>query len=227
MSLLRIFLKHSGWILCFCLGPIEAVAEGTNIQAFLKNMESAYAQVVDYQVNVEVKTYKKGNAFKVEKFRYAFKKPKWIRIDLVSPRPGTILFYPDQKGKVGVRPSGWARFFKFSLAPDSFLLRGSSGQPIDQTDMGRLIENISRSLTQERHGGLEIEDDGKTIRIQVLAENHFRDGVLTRYQFLIDKMNWLPVEVSESTPEGLPEREVHFRDFNVNIGLKDSFFQLE
>jgi outer membrane lipoprotein-sorting protein len=138
-----------------------------------------------------------------------------------------VLVYPDQKGKVGIRPSGWARFFKFSLAPDSFLLKASSDQPIDQTDMGLLLKNISKSLTDERHSRPELEEEGEFIRVQVLAENHFQKGVRTRYEFLIDKMKWLPVEVSESTPEGVLKRQVIFRDLRVNVGIKDSFFKLE
>ncbi len=227
MSLLQAFLRHPAWFLCLCLFPLETVAQGPNIQDLLKNMASAYAEVIDYQAKMEIRTYNTGNSFKAQKFRYTFKKPKRIRIDLESPRSGTVLVYPDHKGKVGIRPSGWARFFKFSLAPDSFLLKVSSGQPIDQTDMGLLIGNISKSVTHERHGRPELEDEGKYIRIHVLADNHFREGARTRYQFLIDKMKWLPVEVSESTPEGVLERQVFFRDLKVNIGVKDSFFQLE
>jgi len=176
---------------------------------------------------MEVRTYGNDNSFKAEKFLYTFKKPKRIRLDLESPHPGMILVYPDHKGKVGVRPSGWARFLKLSLAPDSFLLKASSGQPIDQTDMGLLIGNISRSLADESHSRPELEEEGEFIRVQVLAENHFRKGVRTRYEFLIDKMKWLPVKVSESTPEGVLKRQVIFRSLRVNIGVKDSFFILK
>ncbi len=228
MSLLQTFLRLPAWLfLSLCLFPLETVAQVPNIQDLLKNMESAYAEVIDYQVKMEVRTYSTGDSFKARKFRYTFKKPKRIRIALDSPRSGMVLVYPDQKGKVGIRPSGWARFFKFSLAPDSFLLKASSDQPIDQTDMGLLLKNISKSLTDERHSRPELEEEGEFIRVQVLAENHFQKGVRTRYEFLIDKMKWLPVEVSESTPEGILKRQVIFRDLRVNVGIKDSFFKLE
>jgi hypothetical protein len=138
-----------------------------------------------------------------------------------------ILVYPDHKGKVGVRPSGWARFIKLSLAPDSFLLKVSSGQPIDQTDMGLLIKNISKSLTDEQYGRPKLKEEGEFIHVQVLAKNHFRKGVRTRYEFLIDKMKWLPTEVREYTPDKVLERQVIFRDLRVNIGIKDSFFTLK
>ena len=209
------------------LFSVETVAQTPNIQDLLKKMESAYAQVTDYQAKMEVRTYSNDHSSKAEKFLYTFKKPKKIRLDLESPHPGMILVYPDHKGKVGVRPSGWARFIKLSLAPDSFLLKVSSGQPIDQTDMGLLIKNISKSLTDEQYSRPELEEEETTIRIQVLAENHFRKGVRTRYEFLIDKMKWLPIEVREYTPDGVLERQVIFKDLRVNIGINDSFFELK
>ena len=190
-------------------------------------MKSAYNKVYDYQAKVEVNTYDHDNSFTTENFLYTFKKPNQIRIDLETSHPGMILVYPDRNGKVGVRPSGWASFLKLSLAPDSFLFKVSSDQRIDETDMGLLIENIAKSLTDERHDQPVIEEAGEHILVGILADNHFRKGVLTRYEFLIDKNTWLPVQVSEFTPKGLPERRVTFNDLKVNIGVKDSFFQLD
>jgi len=207
--------------------PLETVAQTPNIQGILEKMESAYAQVTDYQAKIVVRTYSNDHSYKAEKFLYTFKKPKNIRLDLESPHPDMVLVYPDHKGKVGVRPSGWASFIKLSLDPDSFLLKVSSGQPIDQTDMGRLIKNISKSLTDEQYSRPELKEEETTIHVQVLAENHFRKGVRTRYEFLIDKMRWLPIEVREYTPDKVLERQVIFKDLRVNIGVKNSFFQLK
>ncbi len=227
MPLLQALVRHPTWFLFLLLFPIETAAQAPNIQGLLNRMESAYAEVTDYQAKMEVRTYGTDNSFKAETFLYTFKKPKRIRLDLESPHPGMVLVYPDHKGKVGVRPSGWASFIKLSLDPDSFLLKVSSGQPIDQTDMGRLIKNISKSLTDEQYSRPEFVEEGTTIRVQVLAENHFRKGVRTRYEFLIDKTKWLPVGVREYTPDKVLERQVIFKDLRINIGVKDSFFRLK
>lgn len=220
---------YTTWAVFILIGlsPAETVASASDIQGLLNKMESAYAQVTDYQARMEVRTYSSKGSFKTEKFLYTFKKPKHIRLDLESPHPGMVLVYPDKNGKVGIRPSGWARFFRLSLAPDSFFLRVSSGQRIDQTDIGLLIKKISASLTVERRGRSELEEDARHIRVRVLAENHFRKGVQTRYEFLIDKTMWLPVGVTESTPEGVLERRTIFRDLRVNIGVKDTLFKLD
>jgi len=160
----------------------------------------------------------------VQKFLYTFKKPKWIRLDFESPHSGMVLVYPDKNGKVGVHPPGLAHVFQFHLSSENPLITGPSGQRIDQTDLGLLIKNISLSLTDQRRGPVEIEEDGY-IRIRVLAVNHLQKGIVTLYQFFIDKNLWLPVRVEESTPDGKLERTITFQDLRMNTGVSDSFFQ--
>jgi len=194
----------------------------SDTEIILKKMETAYAEVNDYQANMEVRTYQRGGSFETKKFLYTFKKPKWIRLDFESPHSGMIMVYPDREGKVVLR-----RFFTFHLAPDNFLLRVGSGQRLDQTDLGLLIRNIAHSLTDQKRGPVEATEENSDLRLHVLADDHFREGVLTRYQILIDKKQWLPVEVEESTPDGQLERTVIFRNLRTNIGVPDRFFQLD
>ncbi|MGA2318642.1 MAG: hypothetical protein ABSG71_20035 [Thermodesulfobacteriota bacterium] len=214
-------------VLFSCLILSNASAEiPSDADTILKKMVSAYALVKDYQTNVEVRTYKTGGSFETQKFLYTFKKPKWIRLDLESPHSDMILVYPDKSGKVSIRPGGWAHIFHFHLSSGNSLIMGASGRRIDQTDVGLLIKNISHSLTDQRRGVVQIEQDGY-IRIRVLAVNHFREGIVTLYQFFIDKNLWLPVKVEESTPDGQLERTISCRNPRINTGVSDSFFQID
>jgi outer membrane lipoprotein-sorting protein len=190
-------------------------------------MEAAYEEVRDYQAEAEVRTYSKDGSFETQVFLYNFKKPKWIRLDFESPYSGLILVYPDENGKVVVRPSGLTRFLKFHLAPDNFLIKVPSGQRIDQTDLGLLIRNISHSLGEGRRGPVETREDNEQIEIRVLADNHFLRGIITLYRFSINKRLWLPVRVEESKPDGQLERMVIFRNLRTNIGIPDSLFRLD
>jgi hypothetical protein len=214
-------------LLLSCLTLSNASAENpSDASIILKKMEAAYSGVNDYQTNVEVRTYKTEGSFETQKFLYTFKKPKWIRLDLESPHSGMILVYPDKSGKVGVRPGGVARIFHFHLSSGNRLIMGASGRRIDQTEVGLLIKNISHSLTDQRRGPIQIEQDGY-IRIRVLAVNHFREGILTLYQFFIDKDLWLPVKVEESTPSGQLERSISCENPRINTYVSDSFFQID
>jgi outer membrane lipoprotein-sorting protein len=196
-------------------------------ESLLNKMEAAYTRVKDYQTEVEIRVYQRDGLKNTKKFLYTFKKPNWMRLDFELPHPGMILVYPDKNGKVVIHPSGWARFFKLHLLPDSFLLKDSSKQRIDQTDLGLLIRNISHSLTDQRRGPVEASKDNGHIELRVLADDHFRKGVVTRYRFLIDKERWLPAGVEELTPDSILKRTVVFRNLRINIGVTDSYFLLE
>jgi outer membrane lipoprotein-sorting protein len=198
---------------------------GYDVETVLKKMEAAYDEVKDYQTEVEVKIYKKDGSFKTERSLYTFKKPKWIRLDFVSSHPRMTLVYPDRNGKVLMRLPGLLPVSTFHLMLDDPLLETPSGQRIDQKDLGLLIKNIRHSLTDQRRGPVSISENKDTIQIQVLANDHLREGVETTYQFLISKEGWLPVEVGRSTSIGVQEGRITFRNLRININVPDSLFQ--
>lgn len=199
-------------------------ADGVDAKALLMRMESAYETVKDYRVQVQVILAAENAGRRTEEFMYTFKKPGLIRMDFQSPQPGTIVIFPDEEGKVWVRPWGW-RFLDLHLAPESLLLSNPSRQRVDQTDFGLLIKNIGWSMGGGRRGPLEIREEEQNVRIKVLAQNHFRSGKVTSYEFVIDKNNFLPAEIEERTPEGVFERRITFREVVINTGVADSFFQ--
>jgi outer membrane lipoprotein-sorting protein len=196
-------------------------------RALLDGMEKTYATVTDYRAEVEVRTYGSEGSFETDRFLYTFKKPKSIRLDWESPHKGMILVCPDKKGKVAIRPPGFAHFMKLHLAPDNPLIRVSSGQPIDKTDMGLLIEHIAHSLADERRGPIEVWNEAGNAEIRVLGLNHFRNEVLTLYEFSVDTRLGLPVGVKETSPEGKPQRIVTFRNLEINKNVPDSLFTLD
>lgn len=201
-------------------------AEDVDAQALLMRMESAYETVKDYRVQVQVILAAENAGRRTEEFMYTFKKPGLIRMDFQSPQPGTIVIFPDEEGKVWVRPWGW-RFLDLHLAPESLFLSNPSGQRVDQTDFGLLIRNVGRSIGEGRKGPVEILEEEQYVRIKALAQNHFRSGKVTSYEFVIDKNTFLPAQIEERTPEGVFERRITFRNLVINTGVSDSFFRLD
>lgn len=226
MSALRVCRALSIPLLLVVMVSLAATETYLDVETIVERMKEAYSLVVDYRVDMEVRTHKGDASFDTERFVYTFRKPKWIRLDFISPHPGMIIVYPDKNGEAVVRPSGLAHFLTLHLSPNNPLLRVSSGQPVDKTDMGLLIDHLSLSLKDERRGPLKVFDEGGFARIRVLALNHFRPGVLTLYEFKIDKERWLPVEVKEMTPDGSVQREVFFHNLNTNTGVPESLFRL-
>ena len=205
--------------------PLNA-ANLADAQAVLKRMESAYAAVKDYRVLVQVTRAAESTGKQTEEFTYTFKKPGKIRVDSKRPQPGPVLVFPDEEGKVSVRLWGW-RFLDLHLDPDSLLLANPSGQRIDQTDFGHLIRNIGRSMDGGRRGPVEILDEDQVVKLRVMAEDHFREGRVTRYQFTIDKNTYFPAEIEERTPDGAFERKITFRNLAIDTGVADTFFRLD
>jgi outer membrane lipoprotein-sorting protein len=226
MPLRQVYLASSLIFLTYLM-PWCAVAWSEMEPAMvLEKMEQAYDKVKDYQANVEVRTSKSDGSFDTEKFLYTFKKPEMIRLDFESPHSGMILVYPDRNRKVVVRPWPFFPFFKLHLDPGDPILVSHSGQHIDQTDLGLLIRNIGHSLTDQSRGPPEVTEKDGTVEIQVLAENHFRKGILTIYRFSTDEELWLPVKVEESDSAGRLERTMIFRNLRTNIGIPESSFRL-
>jgi outer membrane lipoprotein-sorting protein len=198
-----------------------------DLRRLLDKMNLAYAKVEDYQTEVHIATRSNDGRYHTETFLYTFKRPGRMRIDFESPHSGLVLVYPDRNGKVVVRPFRWAPFFKLHLDPNSSLLESPAGQHIDRTDLGLLIKNIGHSLTDQRRGPVNIQEEGDLIQVSVLAEDHFKKGVLTLYRFLIDRTLWLPAGVRESTQEGVLERDIVFQHLRADIHIPSGFFHLD
>jgi len=212
------------------LAPLISFAQDpmqSDIESLLNRIQKAYSAVENYQVNVTVEAYRSYPNFDTKKFLYTFKKkPKQLRVDFDQPHPGAVIVYPDKDGEAIIQPFRWAPFIKLRLSPDSSLLKDLSGQTIDQTDFGTLIRNMSRSLTEERRGKTEIIAKEDRIEIRVLADDHFRKGVTTRYLFVIDPKSWLPAGVEERAADNTPRRSIFFRNLRINIDIPAGFFNL-
>jgi outer membrane lipoprotein-sorting protein len=205
--------------------PAPPAALQDDVETILKQMEAAYDEVKDYQTEVEVILFQEDGSIKSEKSLYTFKKPKWIRLDSLSPHPGIIMVYPDRNGKVLVKLQGLLSLLTFHLRLDDPLLRTPSGQRMNQTDLGLLIRNIRHSVADHRRGPVLVSEDKNTIQLQVLADDHFREGVETQYQFLVSKELRLPLEVGMSTANGVQEGKIIFRNLRTNINIPDDLFQ--
>jgi outer membrane lipoprotein-sorting protein len=207
------------------VASVLASAAGVHTpEVLMEKMRAAWDGVEEYQENMEIRTLQSDGSFKVERFIYSFKKPDHIRLDMETPHPGAVAIYPDRDGKVVVRRSATSRFLILHLQPDSFLLGGRPEHRIDRSDMGLLIQNIGRSLTDERRGPVDVFEKDGIVWIRVLAADHFRSGIVTLYEFRIDPKVWLPVGVTESTADGRLVRVTDHEKLRVNPRLNDSFF---
>lgn len=218
------------WVVTICILVPHSLAgqPPVDTRKIIEKMEAAYSKVTDYQAHLWITGFGKDRTYlKVQELLYTFKKPNKIRLDFEAPHQGMVVIYPQEDGKVLVRPYAWLPFFTLSLEPNNSLLEISPGQQINETDLGVLIRNIALSTTDLLQGDLLITQDSTHIVIRVLAENPFLRGTMTRYRFFIDTDIWLPVKVDEFSAEGILKRTVDYRHLKINRGVPDSFFELE
>jgi len=208
--------------------PALALEESApDVGDLIDRITAAYAQVRDYRMRVH-SVAREGDAPPEEtRLLYWFQRPDRFRMEFLQSHQGLVLVFPYRDGRVRVRPGGLLRFLKISLDPASASLEVSPGQRVDQTDLGRLVQNIARSLAQARPETLALSGTGDHVIAEVEAENHFLPGVTTRYQIWVDRRLWLPTRVREEVPSRQWAREVSFEDLELNPGLPESLFRLD
>lgn len=198
-------------------GPVRHQPEPAEIIA---GMNRSWGRIDGYRTDTEVTEFREGRISGVKRFRYSFRKPHEVRIEMEFPSAGTVLEFSGRDDTISVHP-GWAGFLTFRLTQDSHFFRTDAGQRIDQTDLGMLIHNIARSLTDGRRSDISSTQRDGILQVEVVADDHFLPGVRTRYRFSIDTARWLPVEVREFTPNGIPRRTVIFRNLRTWSGMRD------
>ena len=160
-------------------------------------------------------------------FRYAYLKPGFVRMDVVSPHHGAVLAYDPGDGKVRLRPFGEHALPALTLSPSNPLLRNRNGHRVDRSDIGVLLRNV-HALQQ---GGATVTEGKETIggrttlRVSVTgAPAHVVDGV-HRYRLWLDTEDGFPLKVvSFADDDGTPLETVTLDDVEVDVAFPDRFF---
>lgn len=131
-----------------------------------------------------------------EVIRYAYRRPGFIRMDMVSPYPGVVLIYSPETRRVRVWPFG-APGRSLSLSPLNSLVRSARGHRVDESDVATLLRNVQRL---QRHGELrrlgEVEVEGQaTLHLAVTGEPGHRVGEVARFELWLDRESHFPRRV--------------------------------
>lgn len=160
-------------------------------------------------------------------FRYAYRKPGFVRMDFVSPHHGAVLAYDPGDGKVRLRPFGEHALPALTLSPSNPLLRDRSGHRVDRSDVGVLLRNV-HALQQ---GGVTVTEGQETIgghttlRVSVTgAPAHVVDGV-HRYRLWLDTEDGFPLKVvSFADDDDAPLETVTLDDVEIDVAFPARFF---
>ncbi len=179
-----------------------------------------YRKVESYQV-----TLRSSYGDKTDIIRYAYKKPGFVRMDFVQPYKGAVLIYSPRTGNVRLRPFG-GRFLSLTLSPENRLVQSPSGQRVDRSDIGALLDNVK---ALQRKGetavlGEEIVGEKKTVRFAVAGTGDFVVGGVHRYDLWLDSVTLLPVKVVSRDANDDVIETVVMDDLQINVKLGDELF---
>jgi len=196
----------------------------------------AIAGIVSNPISAAIENYENVRSYQVtlisessgkeETVRYFYKKPGFVKMELVKPFRGAVLVYNPDTKKVKVTPFGPMKFLYFSLDPDNDLIKSSSGHRIDKSDLGELLRSVGELQKNGKTEILSEEDvNGKAAsRLSVKGEGDYTvDGIHT-YEIWLETKTLLPLKVSSFDVEGRLIEEVLMDDLEINIVFPDKFF---
>lgn len=159
--------------------------------------------------------------------RYAYRKPGFVRMDLVSPFRGAVLTYSPISRRVRLWPFGSPhRHPGFSLSPDNRLVRSAKGHRVDQSDVGTLLANLQR-LQQQGESGLLGETaigNKSALHLIVDGKGRARVGEVSRYEVWLDSERLFPLKVVSFDRQGQAIETVLLENIEFDPPLPDDFF---
>jgi outer membrane lipoprotein-sorting protein len=180
-----------------------------------------YRDIAGYEV-----TIKSAGGGKLEILRYYFRKPGHVRMEFVTPFNGAVLIYSPVTRQARLWPFGRHRFPALTLSPENRLIRSSSGQRVDRSDVGTLFENVK---TLRGHGNTEIGDietvgSRETRRVTVVANGFSIDGVAS-YLLWLDLASGFPAKVMSYDSGGRLIESVEMQDLVIDPEFSSDLFE--
>lgn len=162
-----------------------------------------------------------------EVIRYAYRRPGFIRMDLVSPYPGAVVIYSPETRRVRLWPFGSPqRRAGLSLSPLNPLVRSARGHRVDQSDVASLLRNIQRL---HRQGELRLLGEApiegrRSHHLVVQGDAGHRVGEVAGYELWLDAETLFPRRVISSDRWGKVIERVRLEEIVIDPDLPAGFF---
>lgn len=180
-----------------------------------------YQSVAAYRL-----TLKSSAGSRTEVIRYSFRKPGHVRMEFIQPFKGAVLVYDPATKQAKLWPFGYGSFPALTLSPENRLIRSSTGQRVDQSDVGALY--LAVSALQE-HGkteivGVEPLGGKEAMHVTIEGEAGFSVGAVHRYQLWLEVATGFPVKVSSHDAAGQVIEVVEMSNLEINPEFPEGFF---
>ncbi|MCG6658018.1 DUF1571 domain-containing protein [Halomonas campisalis] len=162
-----------------------------------------------------------------EVIRYSYRRPGFIRMDLIMPYRGAVLIYSPETRRVQLWPFGSpGNRPSVSLSPLNRMVRSARGHRVDQSDVGTLLRNIQRLQEQGTLQQLgEVSLQGRrALQLVVEGAPDQRVGEVARYELWLDSETLFPLQVISRDDQGTRLEVVRFEDIDLDPELPADHF---
>lgn len=181
-----------------------------------------FSQLSSYQL-----TLRSRGPREVQVMRYAYRKPGFVRLELISPFKGAVLIYSPISRKVRLWPFGFSRRHSgFSLSPANRLVQSAGGHRVDESDVGALLHNLQRLQRQgeTRLMGESMIGAKSVLRFSVDATGKAAVDEVSRYDVWLDSHSLFPLKVVSFDREGKELETVLMENVVINPEFPNNFF---
>jgi outer membrane lipoprotein-sorting protein len=207
-------------LLILLLPLISAHSAGDPLDAAL----ARYRAVASYSVTIHSR-----NDDTVEKLRYFYKRPGFIRMEFIRPHEGAVLVYNPLSHEAKLRPLGLLKPFVLTLSPDNPLITSSRGHRVDASDIGGLLETARQLRDKGKITSMETADERGRRLVMLAVEGKAGvvvAGTVHRCILWLDAATLLPVRTITYEENGTMVEDVTLDGLEVNIFLPDELFVL-
>ncbi|MGE4048341.1 MAG: outer membrane lipoprotein carrier protein LolA [Acetobacteraceae bacterium] len=199
-------------LLCMAMMGVDAMDP---VAAALERYEDVKAYTV---------TLKSSARGEDDVIRYAYRRPGHVRMEFVAPHAGMVMIYDPQAAEVRLWPFG-PGYFSLTFDPDNRLIRSRTGQRIDRSDFGALLQNV-RSLQRSGQTTCVAEQINGRDALHVAVEGELADslGAIRRYELWLDAANRMPLRVISRDRADTVIEEVWFEELRLDPELPASIF---
>jgi outer membrane lipoprotein-sorting protein len=197
-----------------------ALAAPTPVQ-LLDQMAARWNTVNDYDVVVG-STRWEGGKEAYQQYRYAFKKPRMVRLQTTAgeDRGGELVVRPDGVIR-GRKSSGPLKVFAVTMSREDRRLRGGDGVGVWELDQG---SEINRLRSQLRAAGAQSSVTGPTNGQYVLTVRPGSGAAGTVNTYWIDSRSLWIVKSERARAGTLLQRDI-YSSLRVNPGFTNAFFE--
>ena len=157
--------------------------------------------------------------------RYYYKKPGFVRMEMIKPFEGVVLTYDPIVKKAFLRPFKRLKNFVLELDPSNRLIRGPSDHRVDESDILTLL----RTVLKLKENGLEtVREEGKYIVVEVKGKNNYvvRKNI-AKFLLKLYKDSLFPAYAASFDSDGELIEEVFFENIVINPKLKLELFRIK